>query len=96
MTWIVCFALALVLVVGLSRVGLVSNDFAIAIALTSTSLGTLLPILKDSGLLGTRFGAAVLNHGAFGELGPIVAMACCWAPGVLSVRWSCSPGSAWW
>ena len=74
-TWIVCFALALVLVVGLSRVGLVSNDFAIAIALTSTSLGTLLPILKDSGLLGTRFGAAVLNHGAFGELGPIVAMA---------------------
>jgi Kef-type K+ transport system membrane component KefB len=47
----------------------------VAIALTSTALGTLLPILKDGGLLEQRVGQHVLRHGAYGELGPIVAMA---------------------
>jgi Kef-type K+ transport system membrane component KefB len=47
----------------------------VAIALTSTALGTLLPILKDAGMLSTPTGLTVMHHGAFGELGPIVAMA---------------------
>jgi Kef-type K+ transport system membrane component KefB len=47
----------------------------VAIALCSTALGTLLPILRDSGLLDTRLGQTVLNHGAFGEVGPVIAMA---------------------
>ena len=74
-TWLICLALAFVAVwlVGLS--GAVHAEVAVAIALTSTALGTLLPILKDAGMLGSPFGGAVLNHGAFGELGPVVAMA---------------------
>lgn len=74
-TWIGCFgvALALVFVVGLTEA--VHAEVAVAIALTSTALGALLPILKDTGLLGTRFGSTLLNHGAYGELGPVVAMA---------------------
>lgn len=74
-TWLGCFgaALSLVFVVGLTEA--VHAEVAVAIALTSTALGTLLPILKDSGLLGTRFGNALMNHGAYGELGPVVAMA---------------------
>ena len=44
-------------------------------SLTSTALGTLLPILRDSGLLTTPLGTTVLRHGAYGELGPIVAIA---------------------
>jgi Kef-type K+ transport system membrane component KefB len=44
------------------------------IASTSTALGTLLPILKDSGALGTPLGRATMVHGAYGELLPIVAM----------------------
>jgi Kef-type K+ transport system membrane component KefB len=74
-TWLICFALAMGLVFLLGFLGVVSARSAIAIALTSTALGTLLPILRDGGLLETRFGMAVLNHGAFGELGPVVAMA---------------------
>jgi hypothetical protein len=35
----------------------------------------LLPILRDSGQLSTPFGATILNHGAFGELRPVIAMA---------------------
>ena len=46
-----------------------------AIALTTTALGVVLPILRDAGRLGTRLGRTVLVNGAVGELGPIVAMA---------------------
>jgi Sodium/hydrogen exchanger family len=35
----------------------------------------LLPILRDSGQLPTPFGATILTDGAFGELGPVIAMA---------------------
>ncbi|QJW38186.1 cation:proton antiporter [Cellulosimicrobium protaetiae] len=46
-----------------------------AIALTTTALGVVLPILREGGQLGTRLGRTVLVVGAVGELGPIVAMA---------------------
>ena len=54
---------------------MVDAEVALAIALTSTALGTLLPILKDSGMTTGRVGESVLRHGAYGELGPVVAMA---------------------
>ena len=31
--------------------------------------------MKDGGLLNSRVGKAVMNHGAYGELGPVIAMA---------------------
>jgi len=74
-TWGACFALALVLVFFAGLTGVIHAEVAIAIALCSTALGTLLPIMKDGGLLGTPVGKAVMNHGAWGELGPVVAMA---------------------
>ena len=74
-TWGACFALALVLVFFAGLTGMIHAEVAIAIALCSTALGTLLPIMKDGGLLGTPVGKAVMNHGAWGELGPVVAMA---------------------
>ncbi|MDH6677510.1 Kef-type K+ transport system membrane component KefB [Rhodococcus sp. LBL1] len=74
-TWLACITLAFAIVGGLSAAGLVHSEIAVAIALTSTALGTLLPILKDRGLLGSPVGRAVLNHGAIGELGPVLAMA---------------------
>lgn len=74
-TWLACLALAFLMVTLVALTRTVSAEVAVAIALTSTSLGTLLPILRDSRAIGTRFGATVLRHGAYGELGPIVAMA---------------------
>lgn len=74
--WTVSLALALV-VVGLlgwaqplSRAGM-----AYAVALTATALGTLLPILKERGLLSNNVGKAVLAHGTIGEMMPIIMMA---------------------
>jgi flagellin-like protein len=46
----------------------------IAIALTSTALGTIMPVLRDSGDLKTPFGIAVLALGAVGEFGPLLAI----------------------
>ena len=46
----------------------------IGIALSSTALGTLLPVLIDSGQLRRPFGVAVTAVGAVGEFGPLVAI----------------------
>jgi Kef-type K+ transport system membrane component KefB len=74
-TWVASLAFAYVLVVVLNLESERDLEITVAIALTSTALGTLLPILKDSGLLGRAVGQHVLRHGAYGELGPVVAMA---------------------
>jgi len=46
----------------------------IGVALCSTALGTLLPILRDAGELPTPFGKAVAAIGAVGEFGPLIAI----------------------
>lgn len=46
----------------------------VAIALTSTALGTIMPVLRDSGDLRTPFGVAVIALGAVGEFGPLLAI----------------------
>ncbi|SIT87295.1 cation:proton antiporter [Microbacterium sp. RU33B] len=46
----------------------------IAIALSSTALGTILPMLRDNGELRTPFGKAVGAIGAVGEFAPLVAI----------------------
>ena len=75
-TWLICFALAIGFVVALTELAELRNaQTAIAIAVITTALGTLLPMLKNRDLLGTPIGSAVLNHGAVGELCPVLAMA---------------------
>src|SRR5690606_24834732 len=44
------------------------------VALASTALGTLVPILRDAGELGTPFGRVASAVGAVGEFGPLVAI----------------------
>ncbi|MFB9619904.1 cation:proton antiporter [Brooklawnia cerclae] len=46
----------------------------LAIALSSTAVGMLLPILKDAGDLDTPFGTAVVANGAVGEFLPLVGL----------------------
>lgn len=45
------------------------------IILTTTALGTLLPILKERGVEDTPIGRATIAYGLWGELGPIFLMA---------------------
>ena len=63
-SWLVSFALGCVIVALLPTVELLSiNGLALVIALGTTALGTLMPILRERGLLGTRMGDAVLGYG---------------------------------
>ncbi len=55
--------------------GLVLDSVVVALCLTTTALGTLLPILRDGGILRTALGPSMLSVGAIGEFGPIVAVA---------------------
>ncbi len=74
-SWLVTVVLA-VGVVGLLEVaGLVRAFVPVAVALTTTALGTLLPILREHRLLGGPLGRHLLAAGAVGELLPIVAIA---------------------
>lgn len=74
-TWGASVVAAVVVVTTLDGAGLVHAPVPVAIALTTTALGTLLPILRDAGALRGGLGRAVLANGAVGEFGPIVAMA---------------------
>ena len=51
------------------------DGLAVVIALTTTAMGTLLPILQERGILGTRMGNEIIAYGTWGELLPIIAMA---------------------
>ena len=59
----------------LYAVGLVRAFVPVAIALTTTALGTLLPILRENQMLRGRLGSHLLAAGALGELLPIIAVA---------------------
>jgi Kef-type K+ transport system membrane component KefB len=69
------------LLVGAALVGLLASFgyvhafVPVALALTTTSLGTVLPILREHGLLQRTFGHYFLAAGAIGELFPILAIA---------------------
>ncbi|MFF8408613.1 cation:proton antiporter [Streptomyces omiyaensis] len=73
--WAWLAALALGLTAGILLGGGYSTGVFIGVALTSTALGTVLPVLRDSGGLRGRFGSVVMAFGAVGEFGPIIAMA---------------------
>jgi Kef-type K+ transport system membrane component KefB len=73
--WVMSVVLSLAAVAGLQGAGFVRDYVPIALALTTTALGTLLPILHDNNMLGGAFGRHVFAAGAVGELFPIVAIA---------------------
>lgn len=73
-SWLLSLAIALIAALSLSRLGLVRDSLLLATALTTTAIGTLMPVLRDAGELETRFGSFILAAGAMGELGPLLMM----------------------
>ena len=74
-TWLVSFAIATIIVMVFTSAETGSiGATAAAIALTTTAIGTLMPILAERGLLGTRIGDLVLSYGTYGEIMPILAI----------------------
>ncbi|MFN8018672.1 MAG: hypothetical protein U0P45_11170 [Acidimicrobiales bacterium] len=55
----------------------VQDELYVGLALTTTALGALVPILQDAGLLDKPFGTHMLAIGSVGEFGPIIAPSRC-------------------
>jgi Kef-type K+ transport system membrane component KefB len=72
--WALSMLISLGVVGALAASGYVRAFLPVAIALTTTALGMLLPILRDAGATGGTLGRATLANGAVGEFAPIVAI----------------------
>jgi Kef-type K+ transport system membrane component KefB len=73
--WFVSLSLAVGVVALLAGAGLVRAVVPVALGLTTTALGTLLPVLREKGLLRGRLGRYLLAAGGVGELFPVLAIA---------------------
>ena len=73
--WVISAVLAVGVAGGLTATGYVKDYVPVGLALTTTALGTLLPILRDNDMLGGQFGRYVFAAGAVGELFPILIIA---------------------
>jgi Kef-type K+ transport system membrane component KefB len=74
-SWLVTAVIAVAVTGALAAAGFVRAFVPIAIGLTTTALGTLLPILRDNHMLEGRFGTFIMAAGAVGEFLPILAVA---------------------
>jgi Kef-type K+ transport system membrane component KefB len=75
LAWFVSLGLATAVVGLLAGAGLVRAFVPAALGLTTTALGTLLPVLREHGLLSGRLGRYLLAAGGVGELFPVLAIA---------------------
>jgi Kef-type K+ transport system membrane component KefB len=73
--WLMSAAISIGVTAGLTAVGYIKDYVPVGLALTTTALGTLLPILRDNDMLGGAFGRHVFAAGAVGELFPILIIA---------------------
>lgn len=70
--WIISLALAYAIGGILAALGIVISLLFVGTAMSTTAIGTLIPILSDAGEMKTRFGTFLLAAGAVGEFGPIL------------------------
>ena len=71
---LVSFALAVVAGFALKAAGFVSQPLFAAIILSATSLGIIIPLLKDGGQSGTRFGQLVIAAGSIADFGAVILL----------------------
>src|SRR5215469_473071 len=71
--WLLSLGLGLFFGTVLWVLGIVQAPMIVALALSTTALGTIILSLQDSGSLNTRLGTHVLAAGSIGEFGPILA-----------------------
>jgi Kef-type K+ transport system membrane component KefB len=70
----ISFALALAIGFGLNAGGLVKSPLLVAIALSATALGIVIPVLKDARQVATDFGQLVVAGASVAEIATIVLL----------------------
>jgi Kef-type K+ transport system membrane component KefB len=73
--WFLSLVISLAMSFALVSSGLAHDTLVVGLALTTTALGTLVPMLRDAGVMETRFGNYITAIGTCGEFLPIVAVA---------------------
>jgi Kef-type K+ transport system membrane component KefB len=68
------FAIALLVSLGLEAAGLVDTPLLIAIILCATSLGVLIPVLKDAGQISSTFGQLIIAAATVADFGAIILL----------------------
>src|SRR4051794_22008242 len=68
------FAIAVAVSLGLKAAGLVDTPLLVAIILCATSLGVLVPVLKDSGETASTFGQLIIASASIADFGAIILL----------------------
>jgi Kef-type K+ transport system membrane component KefB len=68
------FGIAVVVGLGLSAAGLVETPLLVAIILCATSLGVIVPVLKDTGEISTPFGQLIVAAATIADFGAIILL----------------------
>lgn len=72
--FVVSFAIALTAGIGLKAIGFADSFLFVAIVLTATSLGIVVPVLKDAREISTSFGQLVVVAGSIADFGAIILL----------------------
>jgi Kef-type K+ transport system membrane component KefB len=72
--FVLSFAIAVAVSLLLSAGGLVDTPLLVAIILCSTSLGVLVPVLKDSGEIASSFGQLIIAAASIADFGAIILL----------------------
>lgn len=83
--WVASLVLGLAAAFALDAAGIISDPELVGIALATTALSVLVPMMRDAGISGTAFGTVVFAIGTFGEMGPIILMSIFLAAGQSSL-----------
>jgi Kef-type K+ transport system membrane component KefB len=68
------FGIAVAVSLGLSAAGLVDTPLLVAIILCATSLGVLVPVLKDAGEIASTFGQLIIAAATIADFGAIILL----------------------
>ena len=72
--FIVSFAIAILVALLLEATGLIETPLLIAIILCATSLGVLIPVLKDAGEISSTFGQLIVAAGTIADFGAVILL----------------------
>ncbi len=74
MAFVVSFGIAILVALGLKTTGLIETPLLIAIILCATSLGVLIPVLKDAGEISSTFGQLIVAAGTIADFGAVILL----------------------
>jgi Kef-type K+ transport system membrane component KefB len=72
--WLLSVAIAVVAGLALKAGGLAQTPLLVAVILSATSLGVIIPVLKDAGEIGAQFGQLVVAAGSIADFGAIILL----------------------